>query len=203
MAKHLVSILGNNLLVLSPGNDIFAQTPQKLKGMVLVKAKAFPVSSLCFQSARLLPLVHCARVCVCVCVCVRNTLSEIWDLEVLCDCTDAGQPVCTGACLGLNMTVGGGEGLGSAHPSALQSDWSLRYGKPLVTPSRAPQEYLPCIFISSLTSALPWQQPWSAQILSTLAWAQVGLACDYTRVVVMRALHKAVQLCVLGKPLVC
>ena len=30
---------------------------------------------------------------------VAETLSEIWDLEVLCDCTDAGQPVCTGACL--------------------------------------------------------------------------------------------------------
>ena len=98
----------------------------------------------------------------------------------------------------MNETSPGPEhdgGFNSAHPSALQSDWSLRYGKPLVTPSAPPppREYLPCIFISSPTSALPWQQTWSAQILSALAWAQVGLACDYRRMVVMRALHKAVR----------
>ena len=94
---------------------------------------------------------------------------------------------------GSHYDRGAGEGLSSVHPTALQPDWSLCYGKPLITPSRAPQEYLPCIFVSSLTSALPWQQTWSAQILSALVWAQVGLACDYTRMVVMQAMHKAVR----------
>ena len=66
-------------------------------------------------------------------------------------------------------------------------------GKPLITPCRAAPEYLPWIFISSLTGALPWQTTWAAQILSALAWAQVALASDYNRMVVMRALHKAVD----------
>ena len=34
---------------------------------------------------------------------------------------------------------------------------------------------------------------WAAQILSALAWAQVALASDYGRMVVMCALHKAVR----------
>ena len=94
-------------------------------------------------------------------------------------------------CLGVNgfreLLVDGSSEQASlcACVRALQPNWSLRYGKPLITPSRAPREYLPCIFISSLTSALPWQQTWSAQILSALAWAQVGLTSDYTRMVVM------------------
>ena len=58
---------------------------------------------------------------------------------------------CPGECLarntpalGINMTLGfGGFGLGSVHPSALTSYWSLRCG---ITAKR---EYLPCIFISS------------------------------------------------------
>ena len=31
---------------------------------------------------------------------ICDTLSEIWDLEVLCDCLDAGQPACIGQCPG-------------------------------------------------------------------------------------------------------
>ena len=57
----------------------------------------------------------------------------------------------------------------------------------------AAPEYVPCIFIRSLTGALPWQTTWAAQILSALAWAQVALASDYNRMVIMRALHKAVH----------
>jgi hypothetical protein len=131
---------------------------------------------------------------------VADTLSEVWDLEVLCPCVHAGVPWCDGACLantvralGICMTVGGGVGLSSAHPSAIKPGWSLHYGKPLTTPGRASQEYLSCIFTSSLTAALPWQHSWSAQILSALAWAQVALARDYGRMTVMRALHKSMR----------
>ena len=91
------------------------------------------------------------------------------------------------------MTSGGGVGTSSAHPLALQQDWSLRHGKPLSIPRHATLEYVPCIFTSSLTGALPWQGTWAAQVLSALAWAQVALASDYGHMVVMRALHKAVH----------
>ena len=71
--------------------------------------------------------------------------------------------------------------------------WELRYGAPLISPTRAPREYLPCILISSLTGTLPWQQTWAAQILSALAWAQLAMLSGYRRMTVMRALHKAVR----------
>ena len=59
----------------------------------------------------------------------------------------------------------------------------------------AAPEYLLCIFRSSLTGAMPWQHTWSTQILSTLAWARwdwPATTHDYTRIAVMRVLHKAV-----------
>ena len=108
------------------------------------------------------------------------------DLEVLCPCTNGGDNCCVGNCLtqtaqalGISMTVGAGVGLSSTHPSALKPDWDQRFGKPLMTPSRAAPEYLSCIFTSSLTSAQPWLQSWSAQILSALSCVQVARACDY------------------------
>ena len=145
-------------------------------------------------------------VCVCVCVCIADdcrladTLSDVWDLEVLCPCTDRGEDRCAGDCLsqtaqalGISMTVGSGVGLSSTHPSTLKNDWSLHFGKPLITPSRAAPEYLACIFTSNLTAALPWFHSWGAQILSALSWVQVTLACDYKHMAVMRAMHKTVH----------
>ena len=135
-----------------------------------------------------------------VCVMVADTFSEIWNVDVLCRCVDANATWCDGACLahtaralGISMTVGGGVGIGSAHPSALADGWSLRYGKPLITPSRAAPEYLACSFTSCLTTALPWQYSWFAQILSALAWAQVALSSDYNHMTVMRAMHKSMR----------
>ena len=131
---------------------------------------------------------------------VTETLSSVWDLEVLCPCTDGGEDCCVGNCLtqtaqalGISMTVGAGVGLSTTHPSALKPDWDLLFGKPLMTPSRAAPEYLSCIFTSSLTSAQPWLESWSAQILSALSWVQVARACEYKRMVVMRAMHKTVR----------
>ena len=46
-----------------------------------------------------------------------------------------------------SMTMGGGFGLRSTHPSALNPDWSLRYGKPLITPRRAPENICPTFSI--------------------------------------------------------
>ena len=69
---------------------------------------------------------------------------------------------------------GWGRGLSSTHPSALKSDWDLRFGKPLITPSKAAPEYLSCIFTSSLIAALPWLGSWGAQILSALSWVHGG-----------------------------
>ena len=130
---------------------------------------------------------------------VAETLSRVWDLEVLCPCTDGGADCCVGNCLtqtaqalGISMTVGAGVGLSSTHPSALKQDWDLRFGKLLMTPSRAAPQYLSSIFTSSLTSAQPWLHSWSAQILSALSWVQVARACDYKCMAVMRAMHKTV-----------
>ena len=131
---------------------------------------------------------------------IADTLSDVWDLEVLCPCTDRGEDRCVGGCLsqtaqalGISMTVGSGIGLSSTHPSALTNGWGLHFGKPLITPSRAAPECLACIFTSSLTAALPWFHSWGAQILSALSWVQVALACDYKRMAVMRAMHKTVR----------
>ena len=96
---------------------------------------------------------------------VCDLLSDIWKLEVLCDCVDGGAPSCDGDCLsqsrralGVHMTLGGGHCCAITHPSALTDTWELRYGAPLISPTHAPREYLPCILISSLTGTLPWQQ---------------------------------------------
>ena len=89
------------------------------------------------------------------------------------------------------MTVGGGHCCASAHPSALTDVYDLRHGAPLISPTRAPREYLPCILIGSPNGTLPWQVTWSSQILSALAWAQLAMLSQYGRITVMRVLHKA------------
>ena len=93
---------------------------------------------------------------------IAKSLSNVWDSEVLCPYTDGGDDCCEGNCLtrtaqalGISMTIGSGVGRNSSHPSALKQDWSLRFGKPLINPSRAAPEYLGCIFTSRLTAAQP------------------------------------------------
>ena len=88
---------------------------------------------------------------------------------------------------------GGGQSCTVAHPSALTDTWDLRYGAPLISPTRAAREYLPCILISSLTGTLPWQEMWAAHILPALSWAQLAMLSGYRRMTMMRALHKAVR----------
>ena len=39
----------------------------------------------------------------------------------------------------LGVTVVGGVGMGSTQPSALKTDWSLHYYKPLISPSKQRQ----------------------------------------------------------------
>ena len=132
---------------------------------------------------------------------IAETLSHVWELEVLCPCTDGGEDRCVGHCLakttqalGISMTVGAGVGLSSTHPSALKQDWDVRFGKPLMTPSSASPEYLGCTFMSSGGTALaPQLHSWSARILSALSWVQVALACDYKCMAVMRAMHKTMR----------
>ena len=84
-------------------------------------------------------------------------------------------------------------GLATSCPSALRTNWSLRYGKPLITPRRAPHSYVSCIFTSSLAAGLPWLATLGSQIISMLAWGQVAMISDYPRMQVMCALHKAVR----------
>ena len=93
---------------------------------------------------------------------VCDLLSEIWKLEVLCDCVDAGVVTYVVDCLqqsrralGVHMTVEGRKSCTVTHPSALTDTWDLRYGAPLISPTRAPKEYPPFIIISSLTCTLP------------------------------------------------
>ena len=53
---------------------------------------------------------------------IAETLSHVWDLEVLCPCTNGGEDRCVGHCvaqiaqaLGISMTVGAGVGMSSTH----------------------------------------------------------------------------------------
>ena len=117
-------------------------------------------------------------------------MSEIWDLEVLCDSADTGASTCVGGCLqqsrwalGEHMTVGGGHCCVSVHPSTLSDAWDLQYGEPLTSPSGAPREYLPCILMSSLTGALSWQTTRASQVLSALARAQLATLSRFPVVV--------------------
>ena len=132
---------------------------------------------------------------------VTETLSSVWDLEVLCPCTDGGHDCCVGNCLtqtaqalGISMTVGAGVGLNSTHPSALKPDWDLRFGKPLMTPSRAAPEYLSCISQAASRVHNPGLRVGVRRYcLRCPGWVQVARACDYKRMAVMRAMHKTVR----------
>ena len=110
----------------------------KLLGVSMALADAISRHGMAIPSACASAHTHMGVLCVCVCVCV--------------------------CVLGICMTVGGGVGLSTTHPSALQDTWALRYGKPLVTPRRAAPEYLCCILTGSLTAALPWHHSWAATV---------------------------------------
>ena len=69
---------------------------------------------------------------------ICHMLFDVWDPEVLCDCITPETPICTGACLqlelralGLTLIVGGGPGLSTVHPSALRGDWGVWYDPPV------------------------------------------------------------------------
>ena len=73
------------------------------------------------------------------------TLSAVWNLEVLYGCITEECSECAGACLAqtsralrMSLTMGGGSNLATSNPAALKMDWSLRYGKPLMTPADLP-----------------------------------------------------------------
>ena len=93
---------------------------------------------------------------------ISSVLSEIWQLEVLCECITDNNPVCSGAslsseirALGFTLVVGEGSGIATVHPSALKQDWSLRHGSPLKSPIASDCTYLSCIFSGALTAGLP------------------------------------------------
>ena len=89
---------------------------------------------------------------------ISSVLSEIWQLEVLCECITNDNPVCSRACLSSEiraLVVGRGSGTATVHPSALKQDWSLRYGPPLESPIASDHTYLSCIFSGALTAGLP------------------------------------------------
>ena len=82
---------------------------------------------------------------------VADTLSEVWNLEVLCPCTGGGAKRCAGGCLGhsvralgISMMVRGGVGVASAHPSA---HWPTAGASATVNPSlpRKGLPRLPCL----------------------------------------------------------
>ena len=86
--------------------------------------------------------------------------------------------------------MGGNAGLAVAHPAVLKIDCSLRYGKPLIHPSRRAREYLPFIFMGSLFASLPWLSTWTSQLMGALSWVQVPLASGCTQIRSLRAVHK-------------
>ena len=72
--------------------------------------------------------------------------------------------------------------------------------KTLYTPSKAPRECLPGIFISSLVGTMTWQRSWFSQILYALAWAQVGMLSDYPPRTAWLLCEHFIRLCAVRAP---
>ena len=74
---------------------------------------------------------------------VRDTLSQIWQLPMLCECMNLENQVCNGACMGPSLTAMGVTThlhpdyppLIYAQPSGLTKDWHLKYPVTLQTTS--------------------------------------------------------------------
>ena len=131
---------------------------------------------------------------------VCDTLYEVWNLPVLCDCMTDDIRVCHGTCMTHSLTAMGFtthiQGCHSplvyAQPSGLTSTWHLKYTVTLQTPQSHAHKHISNIIVGAVLNVQPFLHTWISCLLSITAWAQMACLSDYSRSTVLRALHSAV-----------
>ena len=130
---------------------------------------------------------------------VCDILKECWDLRYFANVLHR-----TMTCAGFNVTTSPQE-LGYClvqgqwrecscymHPSALDSNWSLKLGPPLLSPSPTYPLYLPCLLTGVPSNGRKWCHSWAAELLSMAAWLQVPILSGFPHATVRRATHAAI-----------
>ena len=132
---------------------------------------------------------------------VCDTLSEVWDLPVLCDCMTDEQRVCRRTCTSPSLTAMGftihlgddSPPLIYAQPSGLTASWHLKYTVTLQSPPPVQaHKHISNILVSAVLNVQPFLHTWASCLLNITSWAQVALLSGYSRPTVLRALHSAV-----------
>ena len=131
---------------------------------------------------------------------VCDTLSQVWQLPVLCDCMSLENRVCNGACMGPSLTAMGFTThlvpdcppLIYAQPSGLTKDWHLKYSVTLQTPNATAHKRVFNIIVGAVLNVEPFLHTWISCLLSITTWAQIACLSGYSRSAFLRALHSAV-----------
>ena len=119
---------------------------------------------------------------------VCDTLSEVWDLLVLCDCMTDEQRVCQRTCTSPSLTaMGFTVHLGNdcppliyAQPSGLTASWHLKYTVTLQSPPPTQaHKHVSNILVSAVLNVQPFLHTWASCLLSITSWAQVALLSGY------------------------
>ena len=131
---------------------------------------------------------------------VCDTLFQVWELPVLCDCMSLENWVCNGACMGPSLTTMGFTThlvpdcpqLIYAQPSGLTKDWHLKYSATLQTPNATTHKRVSNIIVGAVLSVEPFLHTWISCLLSITTWAQIACFFGYSRSAVSREVHSAV-----------
>ena len=131
---------------------------------------------------------------------VTDTLTEIWDLPVLCPCITDTVHTCTTECMTTSVTAMGiTVHLHKAHPpliytqpSGLTNTWCLKYSVTLQSPWARDYKHVASIIVSAVLNVQPFLHSWLGVLISITAWCQISLLSGYPRSAVLRALHSAV-----------
>ena len=139
---------------------------------------------------------------------VCDTLSEVWNLPVLCDCMTEDRRVCQRTCTSPSLTaMGFTVQLGNdcpplvyAQPSGLTATWRLKCTVTLQSPPAQAHKHVSNIPVSAVLNVQPFLHTWASCLLSITSWAQVAVLSGYSRPTVLRALHSAVPRIVARTP---
>ena len=131
---------------------------------------------------------------------VTDTLTEIWDLPVLCPCITDTVHTCTTECMTTSVTAMGiTVHLHQAHPpliytqpSGLTNTWCLKYSVTMQSPWARDYKHVASIIVSAVLNVQPFLHSWLGVLISITAWCQILLLSGYPRSAVLRALHSAV-----------
>ena len=131
---------------------------------------------------------------------VTDTLTEIWDLPVLCPCITDTVHTCTTECMTTSVTAMGiTVHLHQAHPpliytqpSGLTNTWCLKYSVTMQSPWARDYKHVASIIVSAVLNVQPFLHSWLGVLISITAWCQISLLSGYPRSAVLRALHSAV-----------